>query len=189
MELNDKQSKLLEFVKEQHGEQVRKYLGTPYWEHPYAVAEIVSEFVDGTIEIALCHDIIEDTDCTQGLLLKSLIYFGYEYEEAMDIVIGVVELTDVFVTEDYPNVNRKNRKILEANRLGGISNKAQSVKYADLIHNTSSIVEFDKDFAVTYLAEKRHMLETMRSGDLDLLVKCLNTLQEAEQTLMFKKLS
>lgn len=187
MNLTEKQNKLLEFVKEQHGDQIRKYVGTPYWTHTYEVAEIVSEFVDGTIEIAFCHDLLEDTDCTQGLLLSELLEIGYEYEEAMDIVVGVVELTDVFTHEAYPQFNRKTRKELEAERLSKISVKAQSIKYADLIHNTGSIVEFDKDFAVTYLKEKKYMLNKMRLGNIDLLAKCFHTLQNAEKDLAFSK--
>lgn len=189
MELSKRQEKLLEFVKEQHGDQMRKYLDppTPYWTHVYEVAQIASEFVDGVIEIAFCHDIIEDTKCTKGSLLHKLKEFGYDYEEAMDIVIGVNELTDVFTHEAYPQFNRKARKMLEIDRLKNISKKSQSIKYADLIHNTSSIVEYDKDFAVTYLEEKKALLDVMREGNIDLLVKCMVTLQNAEKDLVFSK--
>jgi hypothetical protein len=47
--------------------------------------------------------------------------------------------------------------------------EAQTVKLADLISNTRSIVAHDAKFAETYLAEKRLLLEVITKGDAQLL--------------------
>ncbi len=187
MELTQRQLRFLDFVKEQHGQQKRKYTGEPYWHHVYAVAEIVSEYEPDGLEIALGHDLLEDTACTYDDLFFFLKNNGYDKEEASFIANGVQELTDEFVKENYPDKNRKDRKKLEAERLGKVSPLAQSVKYADLIHNMQSIVEEDKDFARIFSKEKRNLLDQMRRGNIDLFIKCCHTLQEAFTALKKQK--
>lgn len=174
MILSERQNLLLDFVKLQHGEQKRKYTGEPYWNHLYSVAEIVADYEPNTfaIEIAFCHDLFEDTKCTFAQLHNNLIAFGYSRNVAYSICACVNELTDVFTSYAYPYMNRKKRKEEEAKRLGTISNISQSVKYADLIDNTRSIMERDKSFAKVYLSEKKDILLVMRSGNIDLLKKC-----------------
>jgi (p)ppGpp synthase/HD superfamily hydrolase len=70
----------------------------------------------------------------------------------------VNDLTDQFTHEHYPEMNRAERKTLEAFRISEISGGALKVKLADLIHNTTDIVHNDPDFAVKYLQEKRRIL-------------------------------
>jgi (p)ppGpp synthase/HD superfamily hydrolase len=185
MILTERQSKLLQFVIEQHGEQKRKYTNEPYWKHVYEVAEIVSEYEgELLIEIALCHDLIEDTECTYLKLAGILFEFGYNSSNEIYLILeGVRDLTDEYTKEYFPQYNRKQRKELELIRLKTISPNSQTVKYADLIHNTSSIVKYDKNFAKVYLKEKEEILNNMRKGDLKLFVKCYNVLQESIKQL------
>lgn len=178
MNLSAKQQLLLEFVKEMHKGQVRKYTNEPYWTHPYAVAEISTKYVENSFEVAICHDLIEYTECTLGMLLSELKSIGYIQEIAMDICKDVQSLTDEFTKEAYPRLIRSYRKEREAHRLSLASHMAQSVKYADLIHNTTSIVDNDSEFAKLYLAEKRHVLDLMRGGDIDLLIECCYSLKK-----------
>lgn len=172
MELSKKLNLLFEFVKEQHGEQKRKYTGEPYWKHLYAVAEIVDVVYkeEEWIAVALCHDLFEDTKCDYFLLLNTLIELEFDYPER--ICIGVKYLTDIYTSKDYPYLNRAKRKELEAKRLWNIPRFEQTIKYADLIDNTMSIKEFDPKFAEIYLAEKRFIISGMRKGDSLLLEKC-----------------
>lgn len=181
--MTEKQSKLLEFVKKMHGEQKRKYTGEPYWHHCVCVATIVSEFENDCFEVGLCHDLYEDTECDFNMLYKELCDIGYNPKFAYKVCTWVSELTDKYDKSDYPYFNRSKRKKLEAKRLHGISYQAQSVKYADLIDNTSSIVQFDKSFAEVYLKEKKEILEGMVFGNPVLLLKCNETLLKAEQDL------
>lgn len=186
MKLTSRQEMLLQFVKTSHGDQVRKYTCEPYWHHVVCVAEIVNEFCPddfGLIEIAFCHDLFEDTSVTNDGLVKALQESGYEPVELLFITRGVLALTDVWTSDSHPYWNRSTRKSWEADRLGKIYKEYQSVKYADLIDNTRSIVEHDKGFAKKYLAEKRDILEVMRTGNLPLLIKCYNVLLDAESKL------
>lgn len=181
MTLTDRQEKLLEFVKEQHGTQVRKYTGEPYWHHVVAVAELVSEhgIIDLSVEIALCHDLFEDTPCDKATLYGKLTDIGYDMSDAGWICKGVEDLTDRFTKELAPELNRKSRKQLEAQRMGKISAAAQTVKCADLIDNTSSIVKYDPDFAVVYLKEKLEIIKQLRSAHIKLFIKCCWTYYNA----------
>ena len=47
--------------------------------------------------------------------------------------------------------------------------EAQTIKLADLISNSKSIMEHDPKFAVTYLEEKRLLLEVLTKGDKKLM--------------------
>jgi (p)ppGpp synthase/HD superfamily hydrolase len=183
---SDRQKKLIEYVKEQHNfhsksdkKSVRKYtidsetgIGIPYWVHTVEVAETVAEYVPEGIEIALCHDLFEDTWCNFDNLFNALRDFGYEPDEASKICLGVVDLTDVYESENYPEMNRAERKEKEAIRLGKVSELSQSVKYADLLNNSKNIVEKDEKFAMKYLPEKLVILNHMRKGDINLFVDC-----------------
>jgi len=184
-QLTEKQNRLLEFVKQQHGTQQRKYTFAPYWTHVLSVAQIVSEFVqtDFATEIALCHDLFEDTQCTEQQLCHELVHIGYTVKQAFAILDGAKELTDEYTKEKYPMLNRETRKRKEAERLGTISKVAQSVKYADLIDNTSTIVGYDSGFAKVYLREKLDILDSMRNGDINLLVRCCFTYRAAIEQL------
>lgn len=178
MKLTDRQNKLLEFVKIYHGSQVRKYTGLPYWTHPLAVANIVSDYdIKFSVEVALCHDLLEDTDCNNAGLFGSLMGMGYSNHETWIIVQGIVDLTDVFTTESFPYLKRSLRKTCESKRLGSVSFLAQTVKYADLIHNTESIVEFDPNFSKVYLQEKAQMLIEMNDGNEALRKICVEQLK------------
>lgn len=185
MELTAQQEQLLAFVKEQHGNQKRKYTFEPYWYHLISVASIVNEYIKepGYIEIALCHDLLEDTECTENRLSFNLFSFGYTRELCSFICKGVKALTDEFTHENFPLANRGHRKKCEAERLEGIRPEYQSIKYADLIDNTYSISEHDPNFARVYLKEKKEILDKMTKGNGELLIRCLNTLENANGIL------
>jgi len=185
MTLNGEQKRLLEFVKECHGEQKRKYSMAPYWTHVYSVADIASFHVKdaGVIEIALCHDLFEDTACEHNLLTAKLNEIGYSAAMINTIIQGVTELTDVYIKENYPHLNRKERKHREAIRLGSISKLAQSIKYADLTDNARSIVAGEPGFARIYLREKIDILNHMRQGNINLLIDCCYTLKSGLKQL------
>jgi guanosine-3',5'-bis(diphosphate) 3'-pyrophosphohydrolase len=77
----------------------------------------------------------------------------------------VEQLTDVSRPEDG---NRAARKAIDLAHTALASPQAHTIKLADLISNTRSIVERDPVFAVTYLAEKRKLLEVLKDGDPNL---------------------
>lgn len=170
---------VLDFAKQWHGDQKRKYTFEPYWHHLTNVAALVKEYghTEDMVCAALLHDILEDTDCDPDDLSSFLT--ALETREKMDypfefLVMDIVgDLTDLYTKENFPLLNRKQRKEAEARRLGEAVCFSQTVKYCDLIDNTSSIVQHDPEFAKTYLKEKAYMLDCMLQGDKELRRRAL----------------
>lgn len=164
-----------------HSGQIRKYDGLPYVTHPIAVMEIffthASVSTEDEMIAAVLHDTVEDTYVKISDIERR---FG-------STVAGLVfDLTDQFVKPEQGN--RAQRKTLERERLARISPAAQSIKYADLIHNTASIVPHDPGFATTYLREKEALLAVMREGDATLLELAQKSLAIGQTHLMHLKL-
>lgn len=164
-----------------HSGQVRKYSGLPYITHPIAVMEIFYEHSSISTEdeliAAVLHDTVEDTFVKISDIERR---FGSK------VASLVFDLTDQFVLPEQGN--RAERKGLERDRLSRISPSAQSIKYADLIHNTASIVPNDPGFAGTYLREKEALLAVMRDGDATLLAIAEKSLAIGQTHLMHLKL-
>jgi len=135
--------------------QKRKYTGDDYIVHPAAVVEIVWSVPhdDAMLAAAWLHDTVEDTDVTIELIQA---VFG---DDVADLVGW---LTDVSKPGDG---NRAARKALDRAHTAAAPARAQTIKLADLIDNTSTIGHFDPKFWVTYQDEKRAMLAVMDRGD------------------------
>lgn len=154
--------KAMMFAREVHRDQVRKYTGNPYVDHLAEVAGIASSieiwdfsFPSRLQYLSVCwlHDCIEDQGVTHRQLLKD---FG------LDVADGVMLLSDI---EDG---NRAERKAASRERLSKAPGWVQTIKCADLISNTSSIVKHDPDFAKVYLEEKILLLDVMTEADPNL---------------------
>jgi len=161
-----------------HGNQKRKYTGEPYVNHTVQVAKIVKNYGgdDVMVYAAVLHDVLEDTNTTKEELFNHLRKI-IKPEKAIDVVKLIQELTDVFIKDDYPDINRKGRKEMEAMRLGSISSKAQTIKYADLLDNGQDIMKNDPKFGRVYLKEKEQILKHMNRGNQELYKKCLLALE------------
>lgn len=135
--------------------QVRKYTQEPYIVHPAEVVGILRavEHTPVMLAAAWLHDVLEDTNVTYDLLMQE---FGAE------ITSLVLWLTDVSKPEDG---NRSTRKELDRQHTASAPAEAQTIKLADLISNTKSIVAHDAAFAKVYLEEKRMLLQVMVRGD------------------------
>jgi len=141
--------------------QIRKYTFEPYMVHPMEVADIVAS-VPHTREMlaaAYLHDTVEDTGVTLDLIRAE---FG---DEVADLVGW---LTDVSRPEDGV---RSVRKAIDRAHSAQAPADAQTVKCADLISNTQSIMQHDEKFAKTYLEEKRLLLAVMDKGDPTLMAE------------------
>lgn len=149
--------KAMEFARQAHAKQVRKYTGNPYADHLAEVAGIVAtvqhEFMvppGVMLAVAWLHDCVED----QGVSLQEI-----DDRFGCTVAIGVSGLSDL------EEGNRAERKAASRARLADCTSWIQTIKCADLISNTSSIVMHDPKFAVTYLAEKRALLDVMTKAD------------------------
>jgi len=174
----DKLKDIILLAVDLHGNQKRKYTGEPYVNHTVQVAKIVKNYGgdDVMVYAAVLHDVLEDTDTTKEELFNHLRQI-IGPEKAIEVVKLVQELTDVFIKDDYPNINRKDRKEMEAMRLGSISPKAQTIKYADLLDNGQDIMKNDPKFGRVYLKEKEQILKHMNKGNQELYKKCLSALE------------
>jgi (p)ppGpp synthase/HD superfamily hydrolase len=139
--------------------QKRKYTGEPYIVHPAEVARIVAGVPGSTpdmVAAAWLHDVVEDTGCT---FTDIHMAFG------IDIAVLVQWLTDQSTPEDG---NRAHRKAIDRAHTAQAPAEAQTIKLADLISNSRSIMAHDPAFAKTYLEEKRLLLAVMTRGDAGL---------------------
>lgn len=152
-----------------HGDQVRKYSGDPYWFHLVNVADLVTEYGGDQNQIyaALLHDTLEDTNISASELKEELIQLGSTQEDVEDILNLVIGLTDEYTKEDYPDLNRKARKDLEADRLGRETRRCQFIKCADLIDNSRDIAVWDPKFCKVYIKEKEKILESILNDSPD----------------------
>jgi len=156
------------FATEKHAGQSRKYTGQPYIFHPISVAMIVMETPNHTEEMvaaALLHDVVEDC----GVPPEEVgVRFGQSVQKL------VYWLTDIARPEDG---NRAQRKALERAKWARCDMPgAKTVKLADLLDNTSSIIARDPKFATVYLEEKRLMLPLLEGGDSGLLERARATI-------------
>lgn len=83
-------------------------------------------------------------------------------------------LTDVSKKEDG---NRKQRKLIDRNQTAMASPEAKTIKLADLISNTKSIVQYDSSFAKVYMAEKRLLLQVLKEGNGNLYTMAKDLLE------------
>lgn len=151
------------FARQVHAAQVRKYTGNPYVDHLAEVAGIAMTAwgfwprcehggvdLDQYVAVAWLHDCMED----QGISYEDLVTrFNITVAE------GVRWLSDL------EQGNREARKLASRLRLADAPGWVQTIKCADLISNTSSIVKHDPKFAEVYLEEKRLLLEVLQDAD------------------------
>lgn len=171
--------KVKEFADKAHGEQKRKYAGERYIVHPVRVMNICRAYTQSRVILAaaLLHDVLEDTPVGKDQIFHFL-EDKMTPDEAAEVVKLVVALTDVYIKESYPHLNRNRRKYKEAERLGNIHADAQTIKYADIIDNTMDITQYDPDFAPVYLKECRNLLSNMTKGNPQLYKKAIDSVDE-----------
>ncbi|WP_208094449.1 hypothetical protein [Mucilaginibacter agri] len=167
--------KLLTWVERQHKDQLVRKTTLPYIHHLKAVAEMADVDPLG-YEIGLCHDLLEDTAVTIDGLHCALLNFNYSKAHALVIVNAVVELTNVFTKDKFPEWKKSVRKEKEAERLATISPLAQTVKYADLIYNINWMSTFDLKHLKKYLRKKKFLLKVMCKGDGSLYRELIQSL-------------
>ena len=144
------------FARRVHATQRRKYTNNPYVDHLAEVAGIVSTITDDerAIAVAWLHDTVEDCGVTV---------------DELELRFGKVVAEGVMWLSDMEKGNRATRKALSRERLSQAPDWIQNIKCADLISNTSSIVEHDPKFSVTYLEEKRLLLNVLTRANPNLI--------------------
>ncbi len=158
MKVSNIVKKAEEYARLAHASQLRMYSGLPYFTHLLEVKELVAEI--GACEASQCaallHDTIEDTATSYADIVTE---FGLEIADL------VQELTDVYTPDAFPQFNRNVRKRLEAERLWGISSKAQTVKFADFLSNGYDIARHNMGFGHKFFREIDYSFLKMELGD------------------------
>ncbi len=172
---NEEINRAYKFAKEKHEGQVRKYSGLPYIIHPIEVATLVSLVTEDeeVIMAALLHDVVEDTDTTLSDISR---LFGIEIADLV---------WDLTCVSALSGGNRAKRKKIDRDHTAQACNRAKTIKIADLICNTRSIIREDKKFASVYIPEKLELLKVLTDGNIVLynlafkiLIGSLNQLEE-----------
>ena len=118
-------------------DQRRKYTNQPYEVHLKAVASLVASVTDDphSLAAAWLHDTVEDTSAT-------LEEIEAEFGRAVSDIVS--DLTDVSKPGDG---NRATRKAIDLAHSAQASDRAKTVKLADLIDNCRDICRHDDRFA------------------------------------------
>jgi (p)ppGpp synthase/HD superfamily hydrolase len=137
---------------------VRRYTCEPYIVHPIEVMMLVQTVAQKDEEMlaaALLHDVVEDTPIRDLDVRRD---FG-------DQIANLVQE----LTEPVLDGNRATRKSAERKRLAAISSRGQTIKLADLISNTRTIVAHDPRFASIFFPELVALLKELTRGDAELM--------------------
>ena len=137
-----------EFARAHHGEQRRKS-GEPYITHPLAVAQIVAEELhldSESIEAALLHDVIEDTDATYEDVAK------LTSPTVADLVEGVSKLTRIqYATKEDEQMENLRKMLIAMSK----DIRVILIKISDRLHNMRTM-EYQSPSK-----QKQKSLETM----------------------------
>lgn len=166
--MNPKEDNARHFATAAHEGQFRKYTGEPYITHPAAVADLVRSVphTEDMLCAAWLHDTVEDTAVE---LMHLDFMFGH------DVMSLVWHLTDQSKPADG---NRKARKAIDRAHLAKAPPVAKTIKLADLIDNSQSIIAYDSGFAEVYMAEAALLMRVLRDGDPTLWHKMANIIWE-----------
>jgi len=144
---------------------LRKYNNQPYTVHLSTVANIVASVTDDEemIAAAWLHDVVEDTPAT---------LYDVEKEFGNSVAELVENLTDISRPGDG---NRQLRKAIDKQHISRASQRAKTIKLADLIDNADDICRHDVEFAQLYLQEMNALLEVLDEGDTALYKRAWKT--------------
>lgn len=156
---------ITDFATMAHAGQVRKYAQEPYIKHPIRVMQQCRLYVKDmpVAAAALLHDVLEDTAVSKDEL-SAFLHRTLQPTEAQHSILLVEQLTDVFTKNDYPHLNRRQRKNKEYDRLASIHEDAQTIKYADIIDNSRDKAIPENNSAEKLLTGYKLLLQKIPNG-------------------------
>lgn len=140
-----------------HKNQVRKYSGKPYIDHPARVASLIQTnvmFNKTMIDAAWLHDVMEDCNISHDNLWN---YFG------LDVADLVESLTNP--SKKYPTLNRQKRKEIDREHIRNGSYSTQTIKLFDRYDNITEMLQdvqignIKSDFPKIYAQETLLLIE------------------------------
>lgn len=158
-------AEIQDFVKKAHEGQLRKDGKTPYYTHPFRVADLVKKFLDkGCYDFsALCsagemiaaaylHDVLEDTPITREALEKK---YG-----------NLIAYYVWWLTNQKEKAKRTTQKRMDRERLSGAPKEVKIVKLCDRLDNLTDIVNYpDIEFQKLYAEESLLLVGVLQSAN------------------------
>lgn len=151
------------FAAQCHKGMFRKYfngpLPYPYIVHPAAVADIVRsvKHTDEMLAAAWLHDVVEDCNITLSSINEMFGNLVANY---------VASLTDVAIPSDG---NRKIRFKINCDHSAAGCPESQTIKMADIIHNSYRMFQYAPKFAETNFKEHEQLFSSLSKADPILL--------------------
>lgn len=142
----------IDFIREKHGNQVRKFSYSPYYTHPIAVACLVMKYkqshkIDELVKAALGHDLLEDTKTTEN---------DIELRWGWQVLSLIQELT---TNEEEKNKVGKSEYL--ASKMSTMSSWALVIKLCDRLHNVMDFIFASPKFVERYTAETQYIIEAL----------------------------
>lgn len=166
------------WANEAHFNQVRKYNGRPFIEHPMRVAGWTSLMHDDNPEYvaaAWLHDVKED---------QPEYWLKIEAQMHGSVRIIVDQLTNP--SKKRPDLNRRRRKEMDREHLVGCADCTKVIKMIDRYDNLCDVAESKDDFKRVYAEESLLLVEAIRPVlfDSDLTPWCNTVEQQAIKLLV-----
>lgn len=151
-------AKAVDFARQAHEGQTRKYTREDFIWHPTRVAMRVATVTNDPeiLAAAMLHDVVEDTPVE---IEEIETQFG---ERVANLVFC---LSDVATRADG---NRAARNLKNVRHYECAHPDAKTIKLADMLDNIPSIISHDPKFAKVYLPEKKMLLEVLSNGHPEL---------------------
>jgi (p)ppGpp synthase/HD superfamily hydrolase len=154
-------------------DQRRPYSNLPYEVHPAEVAALVESVphTKAMVAAAWLHDTKDDVP---GVTIEGL---------AAAFDAEVASIVDDLSDHEKGTGTRAQRKAAERKRIALAGAASQTVRLADVISNTRSVVQLAPEFARTYVPEKAALVEVLTKGDPTLRALARKTVGEALEAL------
>lgn len=167
-----------EFAEKAHKGQKRSFSDEPYVNHPYSVAKILYDMGASTdlVIAAILHDTLEDTPVTMfeleaefGAMITSLVWWVSEPSK---------------IEESKHRKPTKHQRKAEFNsKISAAPTKAQTLKAADILHNTLDMIKYghmNTGRAERFAIAKRTTTHLLKGANKELLKKVFKALDELD---------
>jgi (p)ppGpp synthase/HD superfamily hydrolase len=142
----------IDFVREKHGNQIRKFSYAPYYTHPISVACLVMKYkashkIDHLVRAALGHDLFEDTDTTEQEIEER---WGWQ-------VLSLIQE----LTSNDEEVKAIGKTAYLSNKMVTMSSWGLVIKLCDRLHNVMDFIFATPKFVSKYRTETITIIEEL----------------------------
>ena len=151
----EKFGECIEYIKLNHGNQVRRFSLAPYYTHPIKVACLVMKFkeshkIDELVTAALCHDLVEDTPVDIEEIIS-------KYGEQVGSLVHEL-------TSDKEGIKRLGKTQYLSDKLLKMSSWGLCIKLCDRLDNVMDFIYAPPTFVRKYALETKDLLNSLYHG-------------------------